>query len=152
MIKIVATGTFDILHPGHLYYLNESRALGDELHVIVARDRNVLHKPTPIIPEEQRRMMVSMLAPVTSAILGDPTDMMRPIVEIQPDIITLGHNQHFSEDEIKKRLKERGISAQVMRIKEYSGQPYCSSRDIVHSILERECRGKIERIEQSTEK
>ena len=38
MRRIVATGTFDILHPGHVYYLEQSRALGDELHVIVARD------------------------------------------------------------------------------------------------------------------
>ncbi|HQP72188.1 MAG TPA: adenylyltransferase/cytidyltransferase family protein, partial [Methanoculleus sp.] len=35
MRRVVATGTFDILHPGHLYYLEESRKLGDELYVIV---------------------------------------------------------------------------------------------------------------------
>ncbi|HOV68584.1 MAG TPA: adenylyltransferase/cytidyltransferase family protein, partial [Methanoregulaceae archaeon] len=34
MIRVVATGTFDLLHPGHLYYLTESRRLADELHVI----------------------------------------------------------------------------------------------------------------------
>ena len=49
--RIVATGTFDILHPGHLYYLEESKKMGDELWAIVARDANVKHKPCPIIPE-----------------------------------------------------------------------------------------------------
>ncbi|MDD1677328.1 MAG: adenylyltransferase/cytidyltransferase family protein, partial [Methanomicrobiales archaeon] len=61
MKRIVATGTFDILHPGHLFYLEESRRLGDELHVIVARDANVRHKPAPILPESQRLAMVSAL-------------------------------------------------------------------------------------------
>ena len=46
--RVVATGTFDLLHPGHLYYLEESKKLGDELWVIVARDANVRHKPRPI--------------------------------------------------------------------------------------------------------
>ena len=59
--RIVATGTFDILHPGHLFYLEESKKLGDELFVIVARDANVKHKPRPIIPEDQRLAMVAAL-------------------------------------------------------------------------------------------
>ena len=71
MIRVVATGTFDILHPGHLWYLEESAKLGDELFVIVARDANIRHKPRPVIPEEQRRVMVQALKPVTRAVLGD---------------------------------------------------------------------------------
>lgn len=58
MIRVVATGTFDILHPGHLWYLEQSAALGDELYVIVARDVNIKHKPKPVIPEQQRCAMV----------------------------------------------------------------------------------------------
>src|SRR5665647_2239466 len=73
--RVVATGTFDILHPGHIYYLEESRKRGDELWVIVARDANVKHKPHPIIPEEHRLQMVAALKPVSHAILGDKTDM-----------------------------------------------------------------------------
>ena len=53
--RVVATGTFDLLHPGHVLYLERSRALGDELVVIVARDVNVRHKPKPVLPEEQRQ-------------------------------------------------------------------------------------------------
>ncbi len=51
MVRVLATGTFDILHPGHLRYLSEAKALGDELYVIVARDSMVKHKPKPIVPE-----------------------------------------------------------------------------------------------------
>lgn len=137
MRKVVATGTFDILHPGHLYYLEESRKLGDELHVIVARDQNVRHKPIPVIPEDQRLKMVSALKIVDRARLGDPDDMMRPIAEIRPDIITLGFNQHFMEAEIQKRLDVQGIRAKVVRIGQYQGEAYCSSSRIVSEVLAR---------------
>ncbi|WP_342770833.1 MULTISPECIES: adenylyltransferase/cytidyltransferase family protein, partial [unclassified Methanoculleus] len=111
MIRVVATGTFDILHPGHLYYLEESRRLGDELFVIVARDANVKHKPRPILPEDQRVRMVRALKPVDHALLGDLHDMFRPIAEIRPDIITLGFNQHFDEEDLQKRLRDRELDA-----------------------------------------
>ncbi|MDD1672719.1 MAG: FAD synthase [Methanomicrobiales archaeon] len=140
MKRIVATGTFDILHPGHLYYLDQSRLLGDELHVIVARDVNVRHKPPPIIPEEQRLKMVRGLRPVDQARLGDLTDMFRPIEEIQPAVITLGYNQHFDEVKLAQSLKARGISCEVVRIAQYTGDEYCSSRAIVDQILAQRCR------------
>ncbi len=134
MIRVVATGTFDILHPGHLYYLEESRKLGDELSVIVARDTNVKHKPRPILPEDQRLRMVRALRPVDHALLGDLHDMFRPIAEIRPDIITLGFNQHFDEERLRQRLRDRGLDADVVRIPGYPGS-LASSSKIVERIL-----------------
>lgn len=134
MIRVVATGTFDILHPGHLYYLEESRNLGDELSVIVARDTNVKHKPRPILPEAQRLRMVQALKPVDRAILGDLHDMFRPIAEIRPDIITLGFNQHFDEEHLRQKLRDRGLDADIVRIPGYPG-PLASSSKIVERIL-----------------
>ncbi|WP_332448466.1 adenylyltransferase/cytidyltransferase family protein [Methanoculleus sp.] len=134
MTRVVATGTFDILHPGHLYYLEESRRLGDELSVIVARDANVKHKPRPILPEDQRLRMVRALRPVDHAVLGDLHDMFRPIEELQPDIITLGFNQHFNEENLRQRLRDRGLDADVVRIPGYSG-PLASSSRIIECIL-----------------
>lgn len=134
MIRVVATGTFDILHPGHLYYLEESRRLGDELFVIVARDANVKHKPRPILPEDQRLRMVRALKPVDHALLGDLHDMFRPIAEIRPEIITLGFNQHFDEEHLRQRLRERGLDAEVVRIPGYPGS-LASSSKIIERIL-----------------
>lgn len=134
MTRVVATGTFDILHPGHLYYLEESRKLGDELSVIVARDTNVKHKPRPILPEDQRLRMVRALRPVDHALLGDLHDMFRPIAEIRPDIITLGFNQHFDEERLRQRLRDRGLDADVVRIPGYPGS-LASSSKIVERIL-----------------
>jgi FAD synthetase len=140
--RVVATGTFDILHPGHLYYLEESRKLGDELWVIVARDANVKHKPRPIIPEEHRLRMVAALKPVTHAILGDKTDMFRPIQEIQPAIITIGFNQHFDEAKLHQQLSERGLAPEIIRIGKYEDGDLCSSRFVVQRIIE--VRGKTD--------
>ncbi|MFA4860260.1 adenylyltransferase/cytidyltransferase family protein [Methanoregula sp.] len=137
--RVVATGTFDILHPGHVYYLEESRKLGDELFVIVARDANVKHKPCPIIPEDQRLEMVAALKPVDHAMLGDKTDMFRPIREIQPDVITVGFNQRFSEENLASQLAERGLPARVVRIGKYADGDLCSSRLVVQRILDKRC-------------
>ncbi|TAJ45610.1 adenylyltransferase/cytidyltransferase family protein [Methanofollis fontis] len=138
MRRIVATGTFDILHPGHLFYLAESKRLGDELHVIVARDANVRHKPAPIIPEEQRCAMVQALKPVDHARLGDPVDIFAPIREIDPDVITLGFNQYFREGDLREALRERGLRAEVVRIGRYDGL-LASSSQIVGRILSERC-------------
>lgn len=135
-IRVLATGTFDLLHPGHLFYLEQSRALGDELVVIVARDANVKHKPRPIIPQDQRILMVSALKTVDRAVLGDEVDIFRPIEELQPDIITLGYDQHFDAILLKEELATRGIEAGVVRLEEHDPCPLCSSRMIVAKVLE----------------
>lgn len=137
MTRVVATGTFDLLHPGHIYYLEESGRHGDELYVIVARDANVRHKPRPVIPEEQRRLMVASLRVVDHAVLGDPTDMFRPIREIRPDVITIGFNQHFDTGSLVRQLAEQSLEARVVRIDQYPDGALCSSRRIVSEILKR---------------
>ncbi|MGA2120799.1 MAG: adenylyltransferase/cytidyltransferase family protein [Methanoregula sp.] len=137
--RIVATGTFDILHPGHLYYLEESRKLGDELWVIVARDSNVKHKPRPVIPEEHRLAMVAALKPVDHAVLGDKTDMFRPIEEIRPEIITIGFNQMFNETKLEEQLLARNLSPRIVRIGKYADGDLCSSRLVVKRIIDKRC-------------
>jgi FAD synthetase len=139
MKRVVATGTFDILHTGHLFYLEESRRIGDELYVIVARDANVRHKPKPIVPEDQRLKMVAALKPVDHAVLGDLHDMFKPIQEIRPAVITIGFNQHFNEEDLKARLTARNLDCDVVRIGQYAGDTCCSSRMIIKKIQERYC-------------
>ncbi|MCK9580609.1 MAG: FAD synthase [Methanoregula sp.] len=133
--RIVATGTFDILHPGHIYYLEESKKLGDELFVIVARDINVRHKPHPIVPEEQRLQIVAALKPVDHAMLGDTQDMFLPIEKIHPEIITIGFNQMFDEQKLGAQLAERNLSPKIVRIGKFPNGDLSSSRLIVQRII-----------------
>ncbi|SFR45557.1 adenylyltransferase/cytidyltransferase family protein [Halogeometricum limi] len=113
--RVIAQGTFDILHPGHLHYLSDAAALGDELHVIVARRENVTHKAKPILPDRQRRDMVDALSMVTEAHLGHLEDIFVPIERIQPDVIVLGHDQHHDPEGIRAALRARDIDCEVTR-------------------------------------
>ncbi|MFB6089833.1 MAG: adenylyltransferase/cytidyltransferase family protein [Halobellus sp.] len=113
--RVVAQGTFDLIHPGHVHYLSEAAAMGDELHVIVARRENVTHKEPPILPDRQRRDVVDALEVVTGAHLGHREDIFVPIERIDPDVIVLGHDQHHDADAIRDALAARGIDCAVDR-------------------------------------
>ncbi len=114
--RVLATGTFDILHPGHVHYLEGARELGDELVVIVARNSMIDHKPRPVVPESQRRLMVEALEVVDDAVLGSEESIFDPLHEIQPDVVALGHDQHYDEEELETELVNRGIDAEVERV------------------------------------
>ena len=137
---VVAQGTFDILHPGHVHYLQEAASMGEELYVIVARRSNVDHKDAPICVAEQRREVVAALAPVDHAILGHEEDIFVPIEEIRPDVIALGHDQHHDTGAIEAELERRGLECTVRRASgrepQYADE-LLSTRLIVDRILER---------------
>jgi FAD synthetase len=140
MKRVVAQGTFDILHPGHLHYLREAASFGDELHVIVARRENVTHKSPPVLANGQRREMVAGLDPVDEARLGHPDDIFVPIEDIDPSVIVLGHDQHHDEDGIREALEARGIDCAVRRAsarEPASEDELLSTGDIVDRILTR---------------
>lgn len=137
MVRVLATGTFDILHPGHLRYLSEAKALGDELYVIIARDSMIKHKPKPIIPEAQRLAMVQGLRIVDRATLGSEKDIFEPLSEIKPDIIALGRNQFFKEKDLEVQLRSHGINAKVLRIQSFEQCELCSSAAIIKRVIER---------------
>jgi FAD synthetase len=115
MTTVVAQGTFDILHPGHVHYLEEAAGMGEELHVIVARRENVTHKEPPILSNRQRRDMVAALEAVTEAHVGHPEDFFVPIREIDPDVIALGYDQHHDEEKLADALAEAGLDCRVER-------------------------------------
>jgi len=139
MRRVVAQGTFDVLHPGHVHYLQDAASMGDELHVIVARAANVTHKPDPVVPGHQRVEMVEALDPVDSARLGHPEDIFVPIEEIEPAVIALGHDQHHDADAIREALAERGIDCDVVRAsarEPREGEELFSTGDIIEKVLD----------------
>jgi len=143
--RIVAQGTFDLIHPGHVHYLSEAASMGEELHVIVARRENVTHKEPPVLPDRQRRDVLDALEVVTEAHLGHTEDIFVPIERIDPDVIVLGHDQHHDDDAIREALAARGIDCEVTRAtpreKRYDEELLSTGR-IVDRILEsRGCDG-----------
>ncbi len=136
MIRVLATGTFDILHPGHILYLQKAKELGDELYVIVSRDSMVHHKPRPIIPEDQRLKIIQALKVVDSAQLGSERDIYEPLYSIKPDIIVLGFDQHFDEQNLKEQLRRRHIDAEVVRIAHADTGALSGTENIIKRIIE----------------
>ncbi len=137
MVRVMATGVFDLLHPGHLYFLTEAKKLGDELVVVVARDQTARRlKREPYVPEMLRRSMVEALKPVDKAVLGSSTDIYQTVVDLKPEIIALGYNQVWNEHEVQSECARRGAPVTVARI---GPMPHddLATRKIVERILER---------------
>ncbi len=94
--RVLACGTFDLLHPGHESFLQQAAALGDDLWVVVARDENVerLKGRAPAQSESQRLAAVRCLETVQQAQLGLPgKDFLKVVSQIVPDVIALGYDQ-----------------------------------------------------------
>lgn len=134
----MASGVFDILHTGHISYLEQAKALGDELYVVVASDNTVRkNKHEPITPERMRVRIVSALKPVDVAMIGnDSGDMFAILDEIRPDVIVLGFDQKFNENVLSEELKKRGFDIAVKRA-DQSGEDLEATRAIIKKIRER---------------
>jgi len=146
----MATGTFDLLHMGHIYYLREAKKLGDKLVVVVATDSTVRKlKHEPVTPQEIRMNLLKELRIVDQVYLGHENDMYAIVKEIRPDIITLGYDQIHNETQIRKELQKRNIKAQVVRLPKYEGgEDLNGTRRIIGKIITAyEFQKKMERIE-----
>jgi FAD synthetase len=121
--RVMATGVFDLLHPGHIYFLEQSKALGDELVVVVTNDVVAGQtKKQMLFDQESRRHLVAALACVDQAIVPtetEPERYYRTVLDINPDIITLGHDQTFTEQKLAEELAKYGWHGQIIRIDKY---------------------------------
>ncbi len=139
MVRVMASGVFDILHTGHISYLEQAKAMGDELYVVVASDDTVRkRKHEPITPEQMRVKIVSSLKVVDKAILGNSGgDMYSILKTIRPDVIVLGFDQTFDEKELESDLRSKGYDIKVRRANQ-SGEDLEATRKIISKIRERE--------------
>lgn len=137
MVRVMASGVFDIIHLGHLHYLEESKRLGDELVVVVATDTTVRRrKHEPITPESMRLELVAALKPVDRAILGKESgDMFKIVEELKPDIITVGYDQPFEPVELEKELLGRGLNVRVVRMP-HLDHDLDGTRKIINKVIQ----------------
>jgi FAD synthetase len=118
--KVLAGGVFNIIHSGHIYFLERARRLGDKLTVVVASDRTVLRsKKKLLLPARERAERVSAFSFVDKAVVGDDDDMMKVVMEEQPDVIALGYDQ--DEHGIRKMLDRAGFGCEIVRIEKLKG-------------------------------
>ena len=135
MTRVMASGVFDIIHTGHISYLEQAKSHGDELVVVVACDNTVRRrKHEPITPEDMRVRIVNSLKPVDRAVLGKDGNIFETVREIDPDVIVLGFDQHFDEAKLLKDLGDSGLTdIKVCRVTECA-EDLAATRRIISKI------------------
>ncbi len=142
MVIVLASGAFDLLHYGHIRFLEEAKKLGgpsSKLVVIIARDETVKQKKgkKPVIPEDQRRAVVEALKVVDEALLGyENADFGAVIEKIRPDIIAIGFDQDDVENETIRNIKEKKLNIKVVKLGRFGREDLNSSSKIKRRIVE----------------
>lgn len=123
-MKVLIAGNFDVIHPGHIYFITEASKLG-KVTVVVARDETIkkFKGRAPIFDENERKLILENLKMVEKVILGDQKDFFAPVINENPDIIFLGPDQYSSW--IEERISKSGLNTKIMRLDKRL--PYSSS-------------------------
>ncbi|MFZ6036539.1 MAG: M15 family metallopeptidase [Patescibacteria group bacterium] len=122
MKKVLVTGTFDLLHPGHYRLLQSAKRLGDFLTVVIARDETVKRVKgyNPFFTQADRVQNMRALGIAHRVIPGGSGDKLSVIASERPDIICLGYDQHAFTDDLEKKLTARGFTPRIVRIRRFS--------------------------------
>ena len=134
---------FDLLHLGHVKFLEEAKKAGGkkaELLVIVARDSTVqkMKGRKPVMPENQRRALVEALRIVDEAVLGlEDFDIGEVIERVKPDVIALGYDQEDMEKRVCEYVNKHGLGVKVVRVGKFANDELSSSSQIREKIVEK---------------
>jgi FAD synthetase len=137
---VLATGVFDLLHIGHLRFLEESKKKGgpgSKLVVVIARDKTVFRRKGrgPVVPEDQRRELVAALRVVDRAILGrEEIDLLGVLKEVQPGIVCVGYDQDEIRAAVTRLVRKEGLPVRVVRIRRFGPVGFNSSSKLKSRI------------------
>jgi FAD synthetase len=127
MKKVIAFGTFDLVHQGHVHMLKEAKSYGDYLVVIVARDASVIevkqHKP--LHDENTRLLHVQSLKIADAVRLGNLGNKFHVIDEEKPDVIALGYDQKVAIDKLSAVIDDH---VKIVRLSPFKPEIYKSSK------------------------
>jgi len=140
---VLASGVFDLLHLGHVRFLEEAKRTGGEnakLITIIATD-NTVEKAKgrkPIMSEDQRCALVKSLRVVDEAVLGyENMDIGEVIGKIKPDVIALGYDQAEMEKEVKTYVSKNKLPIEIIRIGKFAENALDSSSKIKQKIIDK---------------
>lgn len=114
---VFTNGVFDLLHPGHVRYLQHARALGDLLVVGINTDRSVRANKgpdRPITPELERAEILAALDCVDAVTMFDEETPHQIIAAVQPDVLVKGAD--WAEDAIVGRDLVEARGGRVVRV------------------------------------
>jgi D-beta-D-heptose 7-phosphate kinase/D-beta-D-heptose 1-phosphate adenosyltransferase len=129
---VFTNGCFDLLHPGHVRYLQQARSLGDALIVALNSDRSVRElkgDKRPILTERERAEVMAALASVDYVTIFDEATPREIITALLPDVLVKGGD--WGVDEIVGREEVEAAGGQVMSLPFVDG---CSTTDVIERI------------------
>ena len=123
MRGVVVFGVFDLIHPGHLYFLKQAKKYGEHLTVVVTRDARAIaeKRRKPIFNGRERLQIVRAIKWVDYAILGDGVGEWRVLDRLRPNVVCVGYDQ--KAEWIKKcGLKKMPRIVRIRMYKKYSSR------------------------------
>ena len=132
---VATNGVFDLLHPGHMEYLEEANELGDELIIALNSDASVkaLKDPRrPVISELERAYMLASLECVSKVVIFEDVEALNTLLEIQPNIYVKGGD--YTIDTINQN-ERRALEAKDVKIKILKFKAGFSTTKMIEKIL-----------------
>jgi rfaE bifunctional protein nucleotidyltransferase chain/domain len=132
---VLANGCFDLLHVGHVRYLQAARALGDALLVGINADASVRRlkgSGRPLMPASERAELVGALGAVDAVVIFDEDRADGLIARLRPDIHAKGTD--YDEDSVPERDAVRAVGGRVAIA---GDQKAHATRDLIQTILDR---------------
>jgi FAD synthetase len=140
---VLASGVFDLLHLGHVRFLEDAKKAGGEnaeLVVIIARDSTVEKTKgrKPIMSEDQRCALVESLKVVDRTVLGyESLDIGEVIENIKPDVIALGYDQEAMVKQVRNYVDSHRMNVKIVRIGKFAENTLDSSSKIKQKIIDK---------------
>jgi FAD synthetase len=140
---VLASGVFDLLHLGHVRFLEDAKKAGGKnakLVVIIAKDSTVEKTKgrKPIMSEDQRCALVESLRVVDEAVIGyEGLEIGEVIEKIKPDVIALGYDQSEMEHEVRDYIESHKVPISIVRINKYGENALDSSSKIKQKIIDK---------------
>jgi len=139
---VLASGVFDLLHAGHVAFLREAKRIAGEegrLVVVVASDRVVRNRKgrSPVLPQDQRIMIVKAIRYVDEVIAGTPDlDICDILRRVRPDIVVLGYDQTWLRKLVEEAAREARLSISIVQLPRFPVKPG-SSTEVRRRLLEK---------------
>ncbi len=135
----LAGGVFDLIHPGHMAFLEWCKDQVDVLIVVVARGPSSEDRKgrIPVQPNHDRLNVVSQLKPVDCACLGNKNNLFEPVSRIRPEVIFLGRDQDLDADFLRKELDERNLKTRIVRSEIWDSGELSKTTRIIGEIRRR---------------
>jgi len=116
-VKVLCGGKFNIVHKGHIYFLEKAKEIGDTLIVIIANDAH--NKREYAQPQTRRKKIIENLEIADKVLIGNEKSFVKTVMKVKPDVITLGYDQKLPKDCIEYVKKNKIVIKRIGKFGNY---------------------------------